>query len=193
MDPLAVRVAARFLRLAGVLHWTPRKEERDDYTTEYEDASAPNGWRYEIRHFISHQYGPSATWTVEVFLGPNDRYGKYLTKDGVEQRMGKRTDLPSLEVAKLAAEKHYALATAPKETDPKKLVHMLTPAQKDIILEAYDNGGHLEPDWGTKSERPLRQHRTKMYKQLGPIGIFKNEQYLSEFGIEIAKLLKGHA
>jgi hypothetical protein len=204
MDLLLHRVVARFLRSAGHLQWKHWVKPRGyvdnegnplpDY--EGEEAVAPNGWRYVIEESGGHGHG--AKWNrppifhVQVYLGPGDRYGKYLTKDGVEQRFGKRVELPSVEVAQMAAEKHYAMATAPKETDPQKLVHMLTPAQKDIILEAYDNGGHLEPDWGTKSERPLRQFRTKMYKQLGPAGIFKNEQYLSELGMQIGKLLRGH-
>lgn len=150
-------------------------------------GEAPNGWKYQITDLVE-------TWHVAVFVKDwqfPHRPEAYVTKDGGQQRAkyGTRASFSSLEAAKEGAEKHLALATAPKETDPTKLVAMLPKAQKDIILEAFDNGGHLEPDYGTRSERPLRQRRTQLLNRLEPAGIFSGYS-LTAIGLEVAKLLK---
>jgi hypothetical protein len=183
MVPLAARIVQRFLS-ASALHWRTVEDTDDRYL---EETHAPNGWKYQIVNWK----GYGAKFDASVWRTPGKSYSDaYLTKDGIEQRSGTRTELPSLEVARAAVVKHYAAATAEKETDPDKIIPKLTPAQKALILEAFENGGSVPADYGTKSERPLRQLRTRLIKQLEPMGIFDRLMYLEPLGKEIAQKLK---
>lgn len=180
--------------IASELVWRDISPEKISWrTTQYLvlEAQTPTGWTYRIKASKQDEEPDFDNWQVYVSEpGTNaeyDRRAKNVHVDGKAKRGF--AILPSLDAAKVSAEKHYASVRGGWPTDPAEIVRKLTPAQRKLLIEAAENDGKVVMDYGLKSERPYRIWLTKTVGSLSQSGLLLNGWILTDLGKQVAKLL----
>lgn len=200
---------------AGPLSWTAIKEivpERVDVPgSPGVSISQTTGRMIERINKWQATTPRNATYIIELLV---DHYTVYYWPEGrtpniqylysapsvvtnagtLQRRSGTRTKFVSLDAAKNAAERHYRSTVGPEEVtpeakDPVALLKKLSPDQRGFLktVDTWSLGSGVYSDYGTRSERPMRQWYARMKTSLGLLGLF--DSGLTPLGRQVAALI----